>query len=124
VVSSNALYSLNELQGDFLEVILDLEISDDGIFEIMPFYSKKNQNNFSVLIDKKQRKINHKPYDFSKKTRLNLFIDRSIVEFFFDYKVSYTDNCYDYDLENTCLNVNVLEGNIQIKKIEAWKLGV
>jgi beta-fructofuranosidase len=124
LVSSNSLHGINELKGDCLEVIMEVEISDDGIFEIMPYYSTKNQNNFTVLIDKKHGTINKKPYHFSKETTLHLFIDRSIVEFFFDYQVSYTDNYYDYDLENTCLNINVIEGNLQIKKIEAWKLGV
>ncbi len=120
IVSSNTLHSL---RGDCLEVIMEVEISDDGIFEIMPYYSENNAHNFALLIDKKNQTINNKPFKFEESTLLHLFIDRSIVELFFDYKVSYTDNCYDYDLEDTCLNINILEGNIEIKKIEAWKLG-
>jgi sucrose-6-phosphate hydrolase SacC (GH32 family) len=123
-VSSNALNSLKEIQGDCLEVIMEVEISEDGIFEIMPYYSEKNVRNFSVLIDKKNQTINNKPFKFEESTLLHLFIDRSIVEFFFDYKVSYTDNWYDYDLENSYLNINVLEGNVNVKQIKSWKLGV
>jgi beta-fructofuranosidase len=124
-IEDNSPKFIENLRGDTLEIIINCKISENGILKIMLFCSEDCEHYLPIIIDRKNEYFNKNQYQHTSEQQIiHIFIDKSVVETFLNYKICYTDNHYSKSIEHNYVAIQAEAGEVAINSMVAWELSV
>jgi beta-fructofuranosidase len=128
-ISSESNNILKRVKGQLIEIVGEFEIVNALSFGISIFKNKKNEENETIGYDieknqlwagKERGKI--KSLDNNKKFMLHIYIDRSVIEVFLNYKECLTSRIYPKSMDLGGIDVFCNKGKVNIPSLDIWKL--
>ncbi|MFX0069609.1 MAG: glycoside hydrolase family 32 protein [Candidatus Hermodarchaeota archaeon] len=129
ILSEEVSNLFNNIQTNSLEILLELEFIDAKSFKLQFFQPDENKKVDTIGIDIKKGKfwagkekgkidfLNHE-----KRFLLHIFIDRSVIEVFLNYRECLTSRMYYSSETAKNLIFFIAEGKIKINYLDIWKI--
>ena len=128
-VSSESIHILDKIKYPLIEIVVEFEIVDALSFGISIFKNKKNEENETIGYDIEKKQLwagkergKIKSLDNNKKFKLHIYIDRSVIEVFLNYKECLTSRIYPKMIDSGGIDVFCDKGKANILSLDIWTL--
>lgn len=129
IISPQSENFLEKIRGNNLEIIAEFEINNATSFGFKIFQSKDNEKGKMIGYNveknqlwagKERGKIDL--LDEQKYIKLHIFIDKSVIEIFLNYRECLTSRIYPTSEASDFIDVFATNGTVNLRSLDIWKL--
>ena len=128
-IKNYSSFKINTIKDNCYELIIEIKDIKAKSLGFRLFKDDNGENNISLIYDITNKifyldkeKIEIEFLNNRNESKLHIFIDRSVIEIYANYRNCFTGRVYPKNINATDIEIFVQEGSINIKKLTIWEL--
>lgn len=128
-IKNYSSFKINTIKDNCYELIIEIKDIKAKSLGFRLFKDDNGENNISLIYDITNKifyldkeKIEIEFLNNKKESKLHIFIDRSVIEIYANYRNCFTGRVYSQNINATDIEIFVREGSITIEELTIWEL--